>query len=146
MSIEYNVFIQNYRSCIRVLIVSGFLLIVNAVSLIAYGGVVLLCMHFLLGLTFFVFLFPVIKNQVVIITGDEIDIINFGHIHKIDITKHLCELVKRDDEIVGYRFDNNENFFQISPSGYFLSKELQSQFKRLVRKRKIIVPVVNRKL
>ncbi len=56
----------------------------------------------------------------------------------------MFEIVEREGEIVSYRFTCEGKHFQFSPGSYNDSEELQGQFVKLMKTRKINVSVISR--
>jgi hypothetical protein len=98
---------------------------------------------FLVGLFIFLFI-PLLKNQKVVIAGDEICLSTFGRINRLIFCKHINEIVVKDQEKVSYRFEKDGNYYQISPKAYYDSQELEILFKNLSNKCESIVSVVHK--
>jgi len=143
MSEKYKVFLLNRKPFIYFLIVIGSIFLVNACAVYVYGGLLLWITLPLLGLPFFTVIRFIIFSFTIIVSGDEICIVAFDSIFKLNFSKHLCGIHERNCQIITYHFKYNGVNFQISPYTYIETQELQNHFIRLIKTNKVIVPVVS---
>ena len=74
-----------------------------------------------------------LRSQTVEINDNQIFLIIFSR--KIEVDKNdLYEIVVRNDKIMSYRFNSNNNFHQISPSGYSDSDQMNAMLNKLLSK------------
>jgi len=119
-------------------------IIINVRYLLSNGTLILyVTLLFLVGLFIFLFI-PLLKNQKVVIAGDEICLSTFGRINRLIFCKHINEIVVKDQEKVSYRFEKDGNYYQISPKAYYDSQELEILFNNLSNKCESIVSVVHK--
>jgi len=143
MSEEYKVFLIYKKPFVWFLIVSGSIFLLNACAVYVYGGLLLWSMLPLFGYLHFTVIRFYILSFTLIVSGDEICIIGFDRIYKLNFSKHLYEIIERNGKIFIYRFKYNDIDFQISPYTYIEIRELQNHFMRLIKTNKVIVPVVS---
>jgi len=142
MSEEYKVFLLNKIPLIYFMIVMGSIFLINAYAVYVYGGLLFWSTLPLLGYIFFTVIRFITVSFTIIVSGDEICIVAFDSIFKLNFSKHLCEILERNGQIISYRFKYNGVNFQISPHNYIETQELQNYFTRLIKTSKVIVPVV----
>jgi len=119
-------------------------IILNVRYLLGSGSVILYASLILL-VGMFVFLFmPFLKNQKLIVSGEDIDLFTFGRTNKLVFCKHLKEIVVKQNEILSYRFEKDGKYYQVSPGAYYDSEELKLLFTDLNRNCKGIVSKVQR--
>jgi hypothetical protein len=87
---------------------------------------------------------PFLKNQKLIVSGEDIDLFTFGRTNKLVFCKHLKEIVVKQNEILSYRFEKDGKYYQVSPGAYYDSEELKLLFNDLNRNCKGIVSIVQR--
>lgn len=141
---ELHIFLPAMRPIVAVLIVLGGTLAVVFYFAIVNGGLLSWGAVLLLGFLFAFLAFPVLRNPKLIVSGENLCLYSFGCGQKIIFSKHLIEVVEREGEIVSYRFKCEDKHFQISPGSYNDSEELQRQFVKLMKTRKINVSVIFR--
>lgn len=141
---ELDIFLPAIRLIVAVLIVLGGTLAVVSYFAIVNGGLFSWGAVLLLGFLFAFLAFPVLRNPKLIVSGENLCLYSFGRGQKISFSKHLIEVVEREGEIVSYRFKCEHKHFQISPGSYNDSEELQRQFTKLMKTRKINVSVIFR--
>ncbi len=120
-----------------------FLLLLAVYCLLhGVGYLVYVPVALLSGLFIFLTL-PLLRNQRIFMLGDIISVYTFGKRNDLVFSRHLKEVVMRGDEILSYRFEKDEKYFQISPKSYYESDELQAAMQALMKKTKITVTVVD---
>ncbi len=102
-----------------------------------------LSLVFLIGI-FLVLFIPYMRNQKVIIENDVIKITHFGKIDTLSFEENLIGIVEKNEEIVSYRFNKCGKWFQISPSAYSNSSEMENIFKELISKEKVNFSIVSK--
>ena len=143
MSEKYKVFLLNRKLFIYFLVVMGSIFLINAYAVYVYGGLLFWITLPLLGFLLFNLIHFIILSSSIIVSGDEICIVAFDRIYKLNFSKNLCEILERNGQIISYRFKYNGVDFQISPYTYIETQELQNHFMRLIKTNKVIVPVVS---
>jgi len=119
-------------------------IIINVHYLLDSSSVMLyVSLIFLVGMFIFLFM-PILKNQKLIVSDEDIKLFTFGRINRLIFCKHLREIVVKENEIVSYRFEKSEKFYQVSPGAYYDSEELQLLFNDLNKKCTSIVSIVQR--
>jgi hypothetical protein len=141
---ELHIFLPAMRPVIAVLIAIGSTLAVVSYFAIVPGGLLSWGAVLLLSLLFAFLAFPVLRNPKLTVSGENLCLFSFGRGHAINFPNHLIEVVKREGEIVNYRFQCEGKHFQISPGSYKDSEELQRQFVNLMKTRRINVSVIFR--
>jgi hypothetical protein len=119
-------------------------IIINVRYLLSSGSVILYVSLILLA-GMFVFLFmPLLKNQKLIVSGEDIVLFTFGRTSKLIFCKHLKEIVVKQNETISYRFEKSGKYYQVSPGAYYDREELKLLFNDLNKKCKSIVSIVQR--
>ena len=119
-------------------------IIINVRYLLSNGTLSLyLTLFFLVGL-FVIFFMPFLKNQKIVVSGDEVCLLAYGRINRLIFCNHIKEVVVKDQEIVSYRFEKDGNYYQISPKAYHDSRELELLMSNLCNKCENIVSVVHK--
>ena len=112
--------------------------LLGSCSVILYASLI-----FLVGMFIFLFM-PFLKNQKLIVSGEDIKLFTFGRMNKLLFCQHLREIVVKEDEIVSYRFEKSGKHYQVSPGAYYDSEVLRLLFADLNKKCKTIVSIVQR--
>lgn len=120
------------------------MLAVNIYLLTEYNSIWLYVPLVVLSFAFVIFIFPVIKNQRIILSGKKMYLFVFGQPNEIDIEKDLKEVVVRRGEVVSYRFEKDGTYFQISPASYHDHMELKGNLEAVLKLYNISVRVVSR--
>lgn len=119
-------------------------IILNVRYLLGSGSVILYASLILLVGMFVILFMPFLKNQKLIVSGEDIDLFTFGRTNKLLFCKHLKEIVVKQNEILSYRFEKDGKYYQVSPGAYYDSEELKLLFTDLNRNCKGIVSKVQR--
>lgn len=119
-------------------------IIVNVHYLLSNGNLALYVSLVLLVGIFVILFMPFLKNQKVVVSGDEICLFTFGRINRLKFCGHIKEIVVKEKEIVSYRFEKDGNNYQISPKAYYDSQELELLFNNLNKKCGNVVSVVQK--
>ena len=119
-------------------------IILNVRYLLSSGSIILYVPLILLVGMFVILFMPFLKNQKLIVSGENINLFTFGRINRLVFCKHLEEIVIKQNEIISYRFEKDGKYFQVSPGAYYDSEELKLLFNDLNKKCKSIVSIVHR--
>lgn len=90
------------------------------------------------------FIGPVIRNQIIEITGNELLLYSFGRKIELDST-NLYKIVESEKGIKSYRFRKNRFEYQVTPYAYHDSIRLQEQFDQMFKIGNLKVKLVNEK-
>jgi hypothetical protein len=85
----------------------------------------------------------IIRNQKIIITGDDLTIYSFGKENNLKFSKDLVQVVSKNNDIVSYRFEKDGNHYQVSPKAY-PDKNLGELLKLKLKSNKSIISIVER--
>jgi hypothetical protein len=119
-------------------------IILNIRYLLGSGSIILYVSLILLA-GMFVFLFmPFLKNQKLIVSGEDINLFTFGRTNRLVFCKHLKEIVIKQNENISYRFEKDGKYYQVSPGAYYDREELKLLFNDLNKKCKSKVSIVQR--
>ena len=116
----------------------------NIYFIILWQSLILNISFIFLVLLFILLFVPVIRNQMLIISGNNIKISIYGRWHSVLFSENLYAIVVENDEIVSYRFKNDKQLYQISPKSYIESTELDAIFMALIEKQKKPPEIVRR--
>ena len=94
-------------------------IILNVRYLLGSGSVILDASLILLVGMFVILFMPFLKNQKLIVSGEDIDLFTFGRTNKLLFCKHLKEIVVKQNEILSYRFEKDGKYYQVSPGAYY---------------------------
>ena len=119
-------------------------IILNVRYLLGSGSVILYASLILLVGMFVILFMPFLKNQKLIVSGEDIVQFTFGRTNRLVFCKHLKEIVVKQNETISYRFENVGKYYQISPGAYYDREELKLLFNDLNKKCKSIVSIVQR--
>jgi len=117
-------------------------LLVNAYYLISSKhpvGYITLVLLFLLFLYLF---FPLIKNQKLIISGDKLIVLTYGKHNTLTFSANLHEILVKGETIISYRFEKDGQYFQISPSAYEETEEVETHLKSMMKRAPKTISVV----
>jgi len=117
-------------------------ILINTYYLIANNSRILFILLILLSGIFIFMFMPLLKNQKLILSGDEVIIFSFGKKNSLKFSKDLEEIEVKENEIASYRFNKKGKHYQVSPDAYYESTELKNIFNTLFKKNKINVSVV----
>ena len=118
--------------------------IINVHYLLDSSSVMLyVSLIFLVGMFIFLFM-PILKNQKLIVSDEDIKLFTFGRMNRLIFCQHLREIVVKENEIVSYRFEKSGKHYQVSPGAYYDSEVLRLLFADLNKKCKTIVSIVQR--
>jgi hypothetical protein len=90
-------------------------ILINTYYLIANNSRILFILLIVLSGIFIFMFMPVLKNQKLIISGEEVIIFSFGKKNSLKFSKDLEEIVVKENEIVSYRFNKKGKHYQVSP-------------------------------
>ena len=122
-----------------------FLGIILNVRYLLGSGSIILYVTLILLVGMFVFLFmPFLKNQKLIVSGEDINLFTFGRTNRLVFCKHLEEIIIKQNEIISYRFEKDGKYYQVSPGAYYDSEELKLLFNDLNKNCKSRVSIVQR--
>ena len=114
-------------------IITLFIFVYNFIAWLNTSSVLQLAISVILFIVFTFLLITFLRSQTVEINDNQIFLIIFSR--KIEVDKNdLYEIVVRNDKIMSYRFNSNNNFNQISPSGYSDSDQMNAMLNKLLSK------------
>ena len=122
---------RGFISILSIITLSIF--VYNLIAWLNTSSVLQLAISVILFIVFTFLLITFLRSQTVEINDNQIFLIIF--FRKIDVNKNdLYEIVVRNDKIMSYRFNSNNNFNQISPSGYSDSDQMNAMLNKLLSK------------
>jgi len=97
-----------------------------------FGGALPLCAVALAVILFLIFLYPLLRDQVVEVGGGKIALRHHGR--KVELGKaDLVEIVERGKDVLSYRFEKGGFQWQITPAAYVEDEEMRKRFKEIFR-------------
>jgi hypothetical protein len=87
-----------------------------------------------------------LRNPKLIISGDKINISTFGNWHTISFSKDLYEVIVEADEVITYKFETDDFFYNISPSFYYDSEEISKVLSVMLDNTEMNYNIVTRKI
>ena len=122
---------RGFISILSIITLSIF--VYNFIAWLNTSSVLQLAISVILFIVFTFLLITFLRSQTVEINDNQIFLIIFSR--KIEVDKNdLYEIVVRNDKIMSYRFNSNNNFNQISPSGYSDSDQMNAMLNKLLSK------------
>ena len=122
---------RGFISILSIIALSIF--VYNFIAWLNTSSVLQLAISVILFIVFTFLLITILRSQTVEINDNQIFLIIFSR--KIEVDKNdLYEIVVRNDKIMSYRFNSNNNFHQISPSGYSDSDQINAMLNKLLSK------------
>ncbi len=122
---------RGFISILSIITLSIF--VYNFIAWLHTSSVLQLTISVILFIVFTFLLITILRSQTVEINDNQIFLIIFSR--KIEVDKNdLYEIVVRNDKIMSYRFNSNNNFNQISPSGYSDSDQMNAMLNKLLSK------------
>ena len=142
MNKEVKIFFPIRRSTAVLCVIVFIAILLNIYYIPGIAGLILYFPLILLSVLFIFMFMPLLKNQLLLIAGNDIVIFSYGRKNSLRFSENLQEIVLNKNVIVSYRFEKDGRYYQISPQAYYESAELKRTHDKLMKKHNINVSVV----